>query len=175
YSLFMVFEQCLRIYQDPATVLPAIDVSFRDYVLAEVALQDSAEYGRSRDYWIKRIQTLPPAPALPLISDPATLKRPQFVRRTAELDPESWSRLKERAARLGLTRSIVLCTAFAEVLAVWSKNQRFSLNLTLFNRLPLHPQVNEIVGDFTSLTLLDMDCSTIESFEARARRVQEQL
>ena len=31
---------------------------------------------------------------------------------------------------------------------------RFTLNLTLFNRLPLHPQVNELVGDFTSLELL---------------------
>ncbi len=32
----------------------------------------------------------------------------------------------------------------------WSKMPRFTLNLTLFNRLPLHPQVNALVGDFTS-------------------------
>lgn len=29
-----------------------------------------------------------------------------------------------------------------------------SLNLTLFDRRPLHPQINQILGDFTSLMLL---------------------
>ena len=69
----------------------------------------------------------------------------------------------------------MLLAAFADVLKVWSKSPRFTLNLTLFNRLPLHPQVNDIVGDFTSLTLLEVDNSAEETFESRARRLQEQL
>src|SRR5450759_3750384 len=56
-----------------------------------------------------------------------------------------------------------------------SKSPRFTLNLTLFNRLPLHPQVNDIIGDFTSLTLLTVDTSVPGTFEERARRAQTQL
>jgi len=48
-------------------------------------------------------------------------------------------------------------------------------HLTLFGRHPLHPQVNDVVGDFTSLSLLEVTDSTQGSFEARARQLQEQL
>ena len=41
--------------------------------------------------------------------------------------------------------------------------------------VPLHPQVNELVGDFTSLTLLMVDGTGMPVFEARARRLQQQL
>ena len=58
---------------------------------------------------------------------------------------------------------------------MWSKTPRFTINLTLFNRLPLHPQVNDIIGDFTSLTLLAVDTAALDTFEARAKRLQEQL
>ncbi|HEX8108396.1 MAG TPA: amino acid adenylation domain-containing protein, partial [Kofleriaceae bacterium] len=69
----------------------------------------------------------------------------------------------------------VLLAAFSEVLATWSKSSRFTLNVTLFNRLPLHPQVNDIVGDFTSVNLLAVDASAGADFESRARAVQHQL
>jgi non-ribosomal peptide synthetase component F len=49
------------------------------------------------------------------------------------------------------------------------------LNLTLFNRLPIHEQINQLVGDFTSLILLEIDHRQPVSFSERARRVQKQL
>jgi amino acid adenylation domain-containing protein len=103
------------------------------------------------------------------------LGAPRFARHAARLPRETWSRLKERATRAGLTPSGVLLAAFSEVLAAWSKSPRFTVNLTLFNRLPLHPQVNDVVGDFTSLTLLAVDTSVPGTFEERARRIQAQL
>jgi non-ribosomal peptide synthetase component F len=39
----------------------------------------------------------------------------------------------------------------------------------------MHRQVNDIVGDFTSVTILEIDRTQAESFEARARRLQAQL
>ncbi|MEO0491507.1 MAG: AMP-binding protein, partial [Cyanobacteria bacterium J06659_2] len=62
-----------------------------------------------------------------------------------------------------------------EVLATWSKTRRFSLNLTTFNRLPIHPEVQSIIGDFTSLTLLAVDYSGSDDFWQRAKQVQLQL
>lgn len=47
--------------------------------------------------------------------------------------------------------------------------------MSTFNRLPLHPEVNDIVGDFTSLLILAIDHRTPGTFESRAKRVQEQL
>ena len=69
----------------------------------------------------------------------------------------------------------MLLTAYSEILAAGSKNPDFTVNVTLFNRLPLHPQVNDIVGDFTSMILLEVSNPAQETFEARVRRVQRQL
>ncbi len=41
--------------------------------------------------------------------------------------------------------------------------------------MPLHPQVNDIVGDFTSLIVFAIDNATPDTFEKRAQRIQEQL
>ncbi|OSZ55279.1 hypothetical protein OQI_39480, partial [Streptomyces pharetrae CZA14] len=37
----------------------------------------------------------------------------------------------------------------------WSGQDRLCVNLTLFNRLPLHPDINGVIGDFTVLELFD--------------------
>ncbi|MCX2643946.1 non-ribosomal peptide synthetase, partial [Klebsiella pneumoniae] len=43
---------------------------------------------------------------------------------------------------------------WSTVPSAWSAQPEFTLNLTLFDRRPLHPQINQILGDFTSLMLL---------------------
>ena len=79
------------------------------------------------------------------------------------------------ATRRGVTPSVLLLTAFAEVLGRWSKQPAFTLSLPLFNRLPLHPDINAIIGDFTSLVLLEVDTAGSVSFAERARAVQDRL
>jgi amino acid adenylation domain-containing protein len=168
-------RELLHYYQNPDEALPPLDLSFRDYVLADVALRDTELYLRSWDYWKGRLDSLPPAPELPMTQDPSQLEFPRFSHQISPIGPETWSRIKRRAAISGITPSGLVLAVFAEVLGAWSKSQRFCINVTLFNRLPMHPQVNEIVGDFTSITILEIDRTHPESFEARARRVQSQL
>ncbi len=171
----VLVKELAALYKDPSAVLPPLELTFRDYVLSEAALKETDLYRTSMDYWDKRVPDLPPAPDLPLAKNPASIDAPRFVRREAKLDWKSWHRFKTRAKRAGVTPSVVLFTAFAEVLAAWSKSPRFTLNLTLFNRLPLHPQVNDVVGDFTSLTMLGVDLSGDRTFEQKVRQVQQQL
>ena len=174
-SLQVIFGELAQLYRNPAAILPPLDLSFRDYLLALNSLEDTDAYRESREYWLRRLSELPPAPELPLAANPASIARPQFERRHARVDAATWRALKEGAARIGLTPAGTLLAAYAEVLAIWSKNPHFTLNLTLFNRLPFHQQANDIVGDFTSVNLLEVDNSKPEAFEARARRLQEQL
>jgi amino acid adenylation domain-containing protein len=175
WSMFVLGREWSQLYQNPDFILPPLQVSFRDYVLGEVALQDTPQYRRSQEYWFSRLDTLPPAPELPLAKNPGSITKPQFKRRTAQLSPAQWQQLKDRANQDNLTPSGVLASAFAEILSQWSKSAKFTLNLTLFNRLPLHPQVNDLVGDFTSLTLLEVNNSKPENFVTRAQKLQQQL
>ena len=175
WSWNILMFELFHFYRDPRASLPPLDLSFRDYVLGELALQETEIYRRSLEYWRNRLDTLPPAPDLPLRTNLAGLERPVFKRRSQQLPAEEWTRLKKRAATAGLTPSGVLLAAFAETLAVWCRSPRLTLNLTLFNRLPLHSQVDRLIGDFTSLTLLEADCGDSGSFEDRARKLQRRL
>ena len=175
WSVQVLGNELMYHYFVPGGSLPPVEVSFRDYVLAEVAFRDSDGYRRSLDYWRGRLATLPGAPDLPLVQDPATLARPRFTRHASGLDAARWRQLKARAGRAGITASALLLTAFAEVLAAWSKSPRFLINLTLFNRLPIHPDLERVVGDFTSLVLLAVDASVPGSFQDRGQRLQRQL
>ena len=175
WSLELLLGELAALIQNPDIYLTPYQLTFRDYVLTEIGLRDSELYRRSQEYWQNRLTTLPPSPELPLQKNLTSIKQPHFVGRRGKLAPDSWDRLKRKAAEVSLTPSGLLLAAFAEILTVWSKSPRFTINLTLFNRLPLHPQVNELVGDFTSLTLLVVDNSRKESFAERSKGIQKQL
>ena len=175
WSMHILIQEFIRLYGDPEAELGALEISFRDYVLAEQRVQEHLSFQRAQAYWTQRLASLPPAPELPLARTPTTLQQPHFVHYESRLAAPLWQTLKARGAQADLTPSGILLAAFAHVLAAWSKTAHFCLNLTLFRRLPLHPQINALVGDFTSLTLLEVDCRGQRSFEERARLLQEQL
>jgi amino acid adenylation domain-containing protein len=175
WSWRLLAQELVRMYREPLVVLPELEVSFRDYVLGERAFRETETYRRAEKYWRDRLADLPGPPDLPLAKEPGQIEKPRFVRRVWEIKRERWDLLKERGTRAGLTPSGLLVAAYAEVLSRWSRRQHFTINLTLFNRLPLHPQINAVVGDFTSLTLLEVDNRGSESFLQRARKLQQRL
>ena len=65
--------------------------------------------------------------------------------------------------------------SYANSLAHWSTNERFLLNLPMFGREQYHPDVDRLVGDFTSSLMLDVDLTETTTAAARARAMQEAL
>lgn len=174
WSYQILFREWIERYQEPGKPLVPFEISFRDYVLAELASRDSGQYARALAYWQARLPDLPQAPDLPLLRQDMPAQ-PHFSRRKDSLDVDTWARLKARGTKAGLSPSSIVLAAYAEVLATWSKTPHFTLNVPRFNRLPLHPDVNELIGEFASFTLLEVDSRSPDSFEIRARRLQEQL
>src|SRR5262249_33592047 len=115
-SFQVLVRELAQLYERPDEALEPLDLTFRDYVLADLAGRDSAEPRRAREYWRGGLGALPPAPALPLARNPREAGPLRFERRVAALDPEAWERLKRGAARAGLTPSTALLAAFTEVL-----------------------------------------------------------
>ncbi|MEZ4732265.1 MAG: condensation domain-containing protein [Caldilineaceae bacterium] len=163
------------LYHNMEALLPPLRLSYRDYVVWEKSLENTPTYAQARDYWLKRVDTLPPAPDLPLKPLLHNVKEYRVVNREHEFSATCWSRLQTYAKTIGVTPTALLATIFAEVLTVWSKQSQFTLNLTFFNRPPVHPQINEIVGDFTSVNLLAIDLSQSASLRERAQQVHWQL
>nr|BFE59214.1 non-ribosomal peptide synthetase [Dactylosporangium thailandense] len=183
-SIEILLDELHHWYHRPDDPLPALDVTFRDYLAAERRLRSGPRYEADRDYWWRRIDELPPAPELPLAPGRGRSGPARFTRWQATLPPQTWAALRRQAAAHGVTPSGAVLAAYAEVVGAWSRQPRFTLNLTLLNRMPLHPRVGALVGDFTSVDLLAIDATAATAatdgtsgagFAARAAAVQAQL
>ncbi|WP_394838007.1 amino acid adenylation domain-containing protein [Pendulispora rubella] len=174
-SFMIIVRELARYYADLDAQLPPLELGFRDYARWQESLAGTPALERDLAYWRARAEKLPPGPELTLAVAPESIGTPRFQHFAAELDDAAWKALKARAQARGLTPSGVLMAAFAEVLGTWSRRPHFTLNLTLFNRLPVHPDVDRIVGDFTSVILVEIGPGDGPSFEARAQRYQRQL
>ncbi|GGS29406.1 non-ribosomal peptide synthetase [Actinokineospora fastidiosa] len=172
-SILTLLSEWDRLYQDPQAQLPPIGVSFRDYVLDTAADPDS--HAEVLDYWRARMADLPPGPRLPLRVRPAEVDRPRFTRRERRVDTATWQAVTERARDAGLTPSVVLLACYTLVLGTWSASRDLTVNLTLFDRRPVHPDITRVVGDFTSLLLVADRPLPAESWLDRARRLQQQV
>ncbi len=175
FSLQLLFKELHERYEDPKRAFEPLAVSFRDYVLTEEKLVETPQYQRSREYWASRAATLPATPALPLAKSPESVLRPQFSHRRFHLPADTWAQLGRRAVKAGIPASGAVLAAYADILASWSGNPHFTLNMTLFNRLPLHPNIMEVMGEFTAVNLLEVDNGGRNTFTDRARSINARL
>ena len=174
-SFNIILSEVKRFYEDPNLVLEPLDLTFRDYVLSLENRRNMDSYKAARAYWEERISTLAPAPAMPTFAEQDIKSRPKVKRFAGGLAPEDWTRLKETGTKRGLSPTSILLAAFAEALRLWNREPDFCLNLTLFNRLPLHPQIEELIGDFTDTLLLEAKAAPDLSFEERAKALRDRL
>ncbi|MFF2146201.1 amino acid adenylation domain-containing protein [Kitasatospora sp. NPDC058190] len=172
-SILTFYTELGLLYDDLDAELPPVGVSFRDYVLGTAP--EPAALAAAQEHWTRQVPALPPSPQLPLAVDPSTVERPRFTRREARIEAAYWRPIGEQAREHGLTPSAVLLAAFAEVLGRWSARADLTLNLTLFDRKDVHPDIANVLGDFTSLMLVASRPEPGESWLTRARRVQQEL
>ncbi|MGW7531623.1 amino acid adenylation domain-containing protein [Amycolatopsis sp. NPDC054798] len=171
---YQILPQWREFYHEPELDATPSELSFRDYVLAEEQLRETPRYERALEYWRERVRELPPAPELPVRNGAEGKDARTFVRRHARLDAEVWGRIKEKAGEFGVTASSAMLAAFAVTIGTWSKTQRFTLNFTAVNRLPVHEEVDDLVGEFASFDLLEVDAVAADSFGELARELQRQ-
>jgi len=173
-SIWMLLAEFETFYFNPGQQLPEVNVSFRDYLIAEKKIKSTERYKIDREYWQSRIGTLPGAPVLPQVRS-VDMAKPRFTRHFLELDHVRWTKFKENARHFGITATAAVLTVYAHALERWSQNSEFCLNLTILNREPLHPEVGEIVGDFTSVSLLEVAMKEADTFVNKAKTISGQL
>ena len=175
WSMGVIFRDWYQYYLDAETSLTKLELSYRDYVLADIAFRESDLYKRDENYALSQLPNLPASPELPLTKSLSSCDAPRFKRLSYTFEKSIWQKLKNHASQNNLTPSGILVAAYAKILGSWSKKAEFTINLSFFNRIPLHPQVNDIVGDFTSMKLLPITNQGAESFQNWAEQIQQQL
>ncbi len=174
-SIQIITKDLMEFYNNPNKELEEIEFSFRDYIVEYNNFKKTERYKMDKEYWMSKIEDFAPAPALPVIKGNMKNKNHSVKRCTKVFSEEQWSKLKNVARSMNVSPSALLCSMYTKVLSVWSNQERLSINLTVFNRYPFHEDVNKIVGDFTSVVLLDVDTKNKKDHKELSRYVQKVL
>ncbi|MFC2641517.1 MAG: condensation domain-containing protein, partial [Propionibacterium acidifaciens] len=174
-SFKMALEQLAALYKDPDGPWDEPRMTYAQYVTAMAAGGDPARE-LDRQWWLERLDTIHGAPSLPL-GDPGA---PLHSRRLAHrFTADEWGALRGLAADLGVTPTVLLLTVFGEVIGAWSENRDLVINMPVFRREELHPDVMRIVGDFTGSLLVNLstggDGSLAEKVRVNATQVADAL
>ncbi|MBR6982292.1 MAG: amino acid adenylation domain-containing protein [Ruminococcus sp.] len=174
FSIFSLFEQWKKLV-DGDDISYSTKLSFRDYVIKERSLKETDQYREDVKYWQHKTEKMFGAPSLPMRTNGDKGKDTRFSRFQLILSNEQVDKIEQLAKKLHLTLPIFFMGAYAEILSYYSGSRQFTLNLTRFQKLPLHPDVEKIIGDFTTLTLLEVDFTQTHSFYERCKRIEAQL
>ncbi len=173
-SIWMLLSQFEKLYFGEISEISDIDVSFRDYVIAEQKMKKTRSYEKDKKYWTDKLNDFPARPMLDVITGQER-GEVRFERKCVRFSPDEWNKIKNYALENGLTPTTLVMMIYAAALERYSQNKRFAINLTLLNRHPFHADINKVAGDFTSLFLLDIDFENELSFLDNARSTGEKL
>ncbi|MEH0388852.1 non-ribosomal peptide synthetase/type I polyketide synthase [Vibrio mimicus] len=171
-SFKIMMDDLAAAYQ--GKTLSHLPITFRDYVIHEQKLRRLPDWQTSWNYWQQTIPNLPKAPMLPLNPD-YNHREPVFITLEGRLNRVQWQTLKAQWQQWSVTPSAGLLTLFAHTLAKWAHSPNFTLNMTFFNRQPFHEAVQHLIGDFTSVLLMDFQHEQDASLKQRMLATQNTL
>ncbi|MGW0178166.1 non-ribosomal peptide synthetase [Nocardia sp. NPDC003345] len=163
-SYRVLVDDLARLYR--GETLPELGVAF-----PSLSARRTDRVPREADiaWWRERIPHLPGPPELPLTDRAARGETgPATVRLHHAIDAVDRKRLEEHAHQRGVTPAAAVAAVFAEAVGTHAAGPRFLLTVPLFDRDPVHPDVERVVGDFTSSLIVDVDLSAPQTLAERA-------
>lgn len=149
WSAKMMIAKIFEVYE--GKIVKWGTYSFKQYCLEQKEYRETHPENAAYSYWRKRVTELPPAPDLPYKKKLSELCGHRFDRISQKFSREETSALYKLVKDNRVTPAALICTMYMKTLMQYSKNKEFSLNLTLFNRLPLSEEIYNLIGDFTNI------------------------
>lgn len=177
YSVKLFLHEWSFFIKHPDQNLPIINFNFSDYTwYLKEQIPNTPQYLTDKKYWEDKLANLAPAPELPLAKHIEHLESPYTCSASQTISADVFSQLKVLAASYKCTPSCLLLALFCDALNHWSNSDQFTVNITLFNRLQIHPNINQIIGDFTTIELLSVDYqNNLDTFAERLQCIQKEL
>lgn len=153
-SLSILLREWRDLYAGAHTKLSPLPVDFGGYMKVLHSLRASARFESDKQWLKSRIESFPRPPAICRTGPSGKHGAGAFCTLEFTLSAETWKQAETLAARHGVSTAMMLCGAFCKTLRRWSGAQEFCLNIPIFDRYPVHPAIDSVVGPFNNNILL---------------------
>lgn len=133
----------------------------------------SVQRRESEEYWESKLPKMGDAPELPVLK--SNLNSTNFFQKKFFLENDQWEYISKIAGKNSVTPSTLIMACLAEIVSLWSSNNKFCINATLLNRADISEDINKVVGDFTDVTVTSIDLDFTSSFLQRIQTLQKEL
>lgn len=154
WSAKIALSQMFKIYR--GETVQWIDYGFKNYCNDLIKFESQQDYSQAEAFWKSKINELVCEPDLPYAKPLSEIHNHRFSRISGELSVEEFALFQQRCREYRTTPAAVISTAYLKALLGFSKNDSLTINSTIFNRLPLHKDINSVVGDFTNIAFITL-------------------
>jgi yersiniabactin nonribosomal peptide synthetase len=154
WSAKIALSQMFKLYHEET--VQWIDYGFKDYCNDLITYEKQQDHSQAEAFWKSKINELVCEPDLPYAKPLSDIRNHRFARISGELSAEEFTLFQQRCREYRTTPAAVISTAYIKALLNFSKNESLTINSTIFNRLPLHKEINSVVGDFTNIAFITL-------------------
>lgn len=175
WSIFQVIiPDLIDLYNSSENNLPELNISFKEYVIYKENLKNTDAYLEDKEYWLKKITTLPPAPKLPLYENQVDSNH-KFKRFEGYLGCDEVNNLNKISKEMQISKSSIVALVLCEVLRLWGEEEDFTLNFPVSDRLPISEDIDYLVGDFTNTLLVPYTVPKDKTLREKAAFLQREI
>lgn len=174
WSARQMISQIFNLYADKQTAFSRY--SFEQYLQDIKAYPQQEQRDKEAEaYWQAQAKEIPPAPCLKTLCNYADVEKPDFIRMEYAFSAQDTQRLYLLSKKYHVTAAAVICTIFLKVLSCYSANQDVSINLTLYNRIPVNEEIGKTLGEFTNVGLASYIHKEEAVFQEEVKSIQRQF
>ncbi len=154
WSAKIALSQMFKLYR--SETVQWVDYTFKDYCNDLIAFEKQQDYSQAEAFWKSKVNELVCEPDLPYAKPLSEIHNHRFSRISGELTVDEFALFQQKCREYRTTPAAVISTAYLKALLDFSKCDSLTINSTLFNRLPLHKDINSVVGDFTNIAFITL-------------------
>lgn len=154
WSAKIALSQMFKLYRNET--VQWVDYTFKDYCNDLIAFEKQQDYSQAEAFWKSKANELVCEPDLLYAKSLSEIHNHRFSRISGELTVDEFALFQQKCREYRTTPAAVISTAYIKSLLGFSKCDSLTINSTLFNRLPLHKDINSVVGDFTNIAFITL-------------------
>lgn len=174
WSAGRLFGDLIKVYSGEKITMP--NYSYRDYMnnLGRYLKCVSDQLERADDYWSERVRRLCRPPSLCFKTSIINLTSTTFLRKKLLIPNAIVGKLTSSAQQNSATLTAMLFALYLKSLADISETKEFSVIATVFGKMPVDPDSEKTLGEFTNIGLVNYDENKY-TFMDNIRDIQKQL